>query len=159
MELCGLNWSEIYDLNDTTLIAASITEKICTPLKRMAPIKLRNIKTNKKKGWNLSSEVRLLMKERDELKIRAKITNNTEDWDVWKRVKNRVNRIVRKEKGNMKENEIKEISNDSTAKSLWNYIKRKACWSSSLAPTILRVGETEYTSSPVKMYQTQSQKS
>ena len=67
------------------------------------------------------------MRERDELKIRAIITNNTEDWDVWMRVKKRVNRIERKEKGNMKENKIKEGSNDSTAKSLWNYIKRKAC--------------------------------
>ena len=50
-----------------------------------------------------------------------------------------------------RENEIMEVSKDSTAKSLWNSIKRKACWSSSQAPTMLRVSDTEYTSSPEKM--------
>ena len=63
----------------------------------------------------------------------------------------KVNRMVRKEKVKMKEYEIKEVSNGSTAKSLWNYIKRKACWSTSLTPIILRVGESDYTYSPVKM--------
>ena len=29
------------------------------------------------------------MKLRDKLKIRAKLTNNIEDWDVWKKIKER----------------------------------------------------------------------
>ena len=32
LELCGLNWSEIYDIEDPTIIATSITEKFCYPL-------------------------------------------------------------------------------------------------------------------------------
>ena len=43
-ELCGLNWSEIYDFEDPTVIAAKITEKMCGPLGVMAPIKFRNQK-------------------------------------------------------------------------------------------------------------------
>ena len=96
MELFGLNWSEIYNLEDTTVIAASITDKICTPLNRIAPIKLRNLKTRKNRGRKLSREVKELMKDRDEQKIRAKSSNSNEDWDEWKRKKNRVNKLVRK---------------------------------------------------------------
>ena len=47
------------------------------------------------------------MKLRDELKTRAKLTNNIEDRNVWKKLKNEVNRDVRKEKKVHKENEIK----------------------------------------------------
>ena len=52
-ELCGLNWTEVYNLEDPTLIAARITELFCIPLDSMAPIKLRNIKENKKKDRSL----------------------------------------------------------------------------------------------------------
>ena len=43
MELCGLNWTHLYDLESPTLIAAYITELLCVPLNSMAPIKFRNI--------------------------------------------------------------------------------------------------------------------
>ena len=65
------------------------------------------------------------MKLRDELKIRAKLTNNIGDWDIWKKLKNKVNRDVRKEKRGQKENEIKSVENDNTAKGIWNLLKKK----------------------------------
>ena len=40
MELLGTNWSVIYDLCDPTLIASKITQFLCEPLNKMAPIKL-----------------------------------------------------------------------------------------------------------------------
>ena len=58
------------------------------------------------------------MKLRDKLKIRAKLTNNIEDWNVWKKLKNEVNRDVRKEKKVHKENEIKSVENNTTAKGI-----------------------------------------
>ena len=91
------------------------------------------------------------MKLRDELKIRAKLTNNIEDWDVWKKLKNEVNRDVRKEKRGQKENEIKSVENDNTAKGIWNLVKKKACWTKSLSPTALKYGDNEHTTSPTKM--------
>ena len=138
MELCGLNWSEIYDYEDPTVIAAKITEKMCRPLDAMAPIKFRNSKTNKKKGLKLSENIRSRMKIRDNLRKKAKVTNDINDWDEWKRSKNEVNREIRKEKATYKENEIKNVSNDTTAKSLWNLVKTKACWTKSLSPTVLK---------------------
>ena len=104
----------------------------------MAPIRLRDIKTYTNKGRKLSVEVKNLMEERNMLRRRAKSTNNPEDWSEWKILKNRVNRLVRKEKARQKENMISEVSKDTTAKKLWNYIKSKACWTTSMALTILK---------------------
>ena len=69
-------------------------------------------------------------------------------------MKNVVNKKIRKEKALKKEHEIEEVSKDVTAKSLWNLVKRRACWTQSLAPTMLKIGESEYTSSPAEMANT-----
>merc|ERR1712240_858655 len=91
------------------------------------------------------------MEERDLLRSRAKSTNNPEDWSEWKILKNRVNRLVRKEKARQRENTIFEVSKDTTTKKLWNYVKSKACWTTSMAPTILKASENDFTTSPQRM--------
>ena len=53
MELCGTNWTDLYDLDDPSVMAAGITKKLCKPLNRMAQVKFRIIKTNKKKSLDL----------------------------------------------------------------------------------------------------------
>ena len=67
------------------------------------------------------------------------------------RLKNKVNKLVRKEKKAKSDNEITEVSKESCAKSLWNLVKNRACWSSPSAPTILKIGDIEFTTSPSKM--------
>ena len=59
--------------------------------------------------------------------------------------------MVRKEKFSHRENEIYNVSADASAKSLWNLVKRRACWSKSLALTMLKTGENEFLSSLAKM--------
>ena len=80
-ELCGLNWMEIYDKDDPTLIAAAITENLCIPLNYMTPIKLRNLISNKTNGVKLSKETLTKMKWKDNLRSKAKATNNYQDWE------------------------------------------------------------------------------
>ena len=84
MELFVLNWSMIYNLQDPTIIANTITEFLSEPLNRLAPIKLRNLKLNKSRGAKLSEEVRNLMFKRDSLKNRAIKMNSNNDWLEWK---------------------------------------------------------------------------
>ena len=103
------------------------------------------------KNGKLSDALINKMKLRDEFKTRAKLTNDIEDWNAWKRLKNEVNKDVRKEKNTNKENEIKSVGDDTTAKGIWRFVKQKACWLKSLAPTALKYGDTEYTTSPSKM--------
>ena len=132
-------------------LITKITQFLCEPLNKMAPIKLRNMRKNKNRGAKLSSEVRNLMNERDELKNRASRSNSKDDWLEWKKVKNRVNKMIRKEKNSKKDNEILKVSNDSSAKSLWNMVRNRACWPSPSSPTVLKIGENDFTSSPLKM--------
>ena len=62
-----------------------------------------------------------------------------------------MNKLIRSEKKSKKDNEISNVSSDSSAKSLWNMVKNRTCWSSPSSPTILKTGENEFTSSPLKM--------
>ena len=78
------------------------------------------------------------MRERDNLKIKAKFSNEINDWNNWKKQKNEVNKLIRKEKSKQIDSEINIVNNDRAAKSLWNIVKRKAYWITSLAPTMLR---------------------
>ena len=73
MELFAQKWTDIYNLEDTTVIASKITENICVPLNKMAPVKLRNVKSNIKNKGKLSIETKKLMADRDLLKIRIQI--------------------------------------------------------------------------------------
>ena len=84
----------------------------------MAPIKLRNVKSNHNSGVKLIMETKELMAERDSLKLKAKISNLKVHWLDWKRMKNLVNKRVRKEKSSQRENEIKKVSADASAKSV-----------------------------------------
>ena len=127
-----------------------ITEKLCFLLDKMAPIKLKNIKSNKKQSLNLSKECRRQMTERDKLKKIAKRTNSDADWNNWKKSKNKVNKLIRKEKSSKSTDDIIKVSKDKTAKGLWNMVKRKACWTFDLSPTTLKIDKNEVTSSPVK---------
>ena len=65
-----------------------------------------------------------MMKIRDELNKKAKKSNSPDDWNQWRRIKNFVNKMIRKEKKNVNVSEIKEIEGERSAKSIWNFEKK-----------------------------------
>lgn len=68
-----MNWLEVYDLGDPTLMASKIAEFLKIVLYKMAPLKLRNIKTNVCRKGKLSKECHTLMMGRGEFNRRAKL--------------------------------------------------------------------------------------
>lgn len=51
--------------------------------------------------------------------------NYLEDRNSWRGLKNKVNKMVRKEGKNFNPNELLKLEGDRSAKSIWNYVKGK----------------------------------
>ena len=82
IDLLGKNWTGVYDLKDPTLIDSFITDTILEVLNVHAPIQKYQSRGNKyKEGKKLSGECVDRIKERNRLRIIAKRSNKTTDWD------------------------------------------------------------------------------
>ena len=79
------------------------------------------------------------MKLRDKLRKTAKRSGLDTDWITWRRQKNRVNNILRKERNIKNEENTIKLEQDSTSREIWNMIKKKAGWIKSLSPVSLSV--------------------
>ena len=66
----------------------------------------------------------------------ARRTNSTDDWEQWKKEKNRINNLLRNETAKNELKEQKIVEDDMTGRQIWNRVKRLAGWSTSLSPTI-----------------------
>ena len=139
MELLGQNWSSVYNYNDVKLISNKITELFVSCLDNHAPRKFRFKKTFNKNKLKLSKECRQEMKLRDKLRKTAKRSGLETDWITWRRQKNRVNNILRKERNIKNEENTIKLEQDSTSREIWNMIKKNAGWIKSLSPVSLSV--------------------
>ena len=83
MDLMSLKRTNIYDIKDPTLIDSAIHENILSVLDKHAPIS--TFRTGGKKRQKILSKGCLEeIKVRNNLRKRAKTTNRSEDWEIWK---------------------------------------------------------------------------
>ena len=64
------------------------------------------------------------IKERDVLKKTAIRTGEKVDWDLWRKVKNKVNNLVRNERKKSDENDIIKVEKGKNCSELWNFVKK-----------------------------------
>ena len=136
LDLMSLRWTEVYDLKDPTLIDTFITDKLLSVLDKHAPI--RTFKTGgiKNRNRNISKECLQSIRNRNKLRQIAKRTNSVDDWEKWRKTKNRVNNLLRDDAAKNVFKEQKIAEDDMTGRQIWNRVKRLAGWSTSLSPTI-----------------------
>ena len=84
---------DVYLCPDASKAASLLTSKITSVLDRMAPMKTVQIRTNYN-PW-LSQQTKNLMRDRDQLQQIAAETNNQQDWNNYKKLRNTVNNRVK----------------------------------------------------------------
>ena len=97
LDLLAQQWTKIYNLKDPNLIAGTINKFFIQILDLHAPRALKVV-LERRKEMKLSKECLGLMKERDKLKQRAKKTKSSSDWKNWRKIRNKVNNMVRNKK-------------------------------------------------------------
>ena len=135
-ELLGQRWSKVYDILDPTLIDSAITDLITNVLNKHAPIKTFKGGGGSRKGKiNLSQECKQRIRNRNLLRKAAKVSGSEDDWERWRKEKNLVNNLLRKESKNNSNIEQIAVEKDITTKQLWQRVKKMAGWINSLLPT------------------------
>lgn len=115
-----ISWWGVYsELFDCENAAKILTDKINEILDVMAPIKSFQVRT-KYVPW-MSQNTKDAIKERNLAQTRANRTKDKDDWRYYKKLRNKVTNILRKEKKLWQENKLVEFGNDTS--SIWKNVK------------------------------------
>ena len=89
---------KIYECEDVDLAVKMLSEELTAILDRMAPIRTIQVRENYA-PW-LSGQTKQIMAERDLAQKIAIQSKSDDDWVIFKRLRNQVNRILKSEKRN-----------------------------------------------------------
>ena len=125
----------IYNCEDVEIALKMLTEDLTAILDKMAPI--RTIQIRKHYAPWLSTDTKKLMSERD-LAQKIAIESNLEcDWSTFRRLRNKVNQILKTEKRNWQKAKLKLFEDENDSKQIWKNVKSSLNWTTSGAPTQL----------------------
>ena len=132
-EVEKINWWPLYQSSDVDVAVEIFTDKICHILDSMAPVRVFQ---NRKKyvPW-LSQETKSLMVVRDGLLAQAKFSGLTEDWNNYRKERNKVTSSLRFDKETWKRKSLEDCEKNSAK--MWKNILGWLNWSNSGAPAKL----------------------
>lgn len=110
-----------------------LTNNLTEILDKMCPVKLIQIRS-KYSPW-LSEETKLLMKNRDEAQKAATLTNKNEDWNNYKKLRNKINNRLKVEKKNWQRRKLDNCESDPSR--TWKNVKGWLGWNTGGPPTQL----------------------
>ena len=152
-EVDKISWWDVYSCTDVDLAVDIFTNKLTDILDRMAPIKKFQIK--KKYATWLTDSTKDKMKTRDLAQQHASSSGLTEDWDRYKKLRNEVTALLRKEKSDWQLEKLQSCEETTDTGKLWKNILGWLNWSSTSSPTkLLNNGNLE--TSPLQMAEIQN---
>ena len=150
----NIKWYEVYSCQDVDLAVDIFTGKLTKILDRMAPVKKFQVRT-KYAAW-VSDSTKENIKERDAAQLTAATTQLKEDWDKYKRLRNDLSVVKKKEKLEWQKLKLEACEESGDYGKLWKNILGWLNWSSASSPTKLsHNGNLE--TSPSKMAELQNQ--
>lgn len=120
LELMDSDWTT--SSSDTNLLAEQFVDSVKKILDKHAPIQTKEIGKNRadKKWWTTAIGEKIA--DRDMLYRRAIITNSEEDWSNFKKHRNAVLQLIRKQKHIYYQEKIDNVKNNSTE--MWKTLKQ-----------------------------------
>ena len=133
-EISKLIWWDVYMCEDLDTAVQLFTEKFTGVLDKLAPMKIFQSRV-KYAPW-LSTETKKLIDQRNVAQSKAAFSNDEVDWQVYRRLRNKVTSKLRIEKLNWQKDKMKETSKDSGKQ--WKNVLKWLNWKSASSPTQLR---------------------
>ena len=130
-----INWWQIYQCDDVDSALQLLTDNFTNILDQMAPIHTIQIRENYA-PW-LSYETKRIMAERDIAQKKAAETKYEEDWKLFRRLRNKVNSLLKNEKQNWQRSKFKQCEEENDSRQIWKNVKSWLNWTTSGAPTQL----------------------
>ena len=108
---------------------------------KYAQLKIKMYGHSKNKQ-NFSKDYCQLMMARDKAKKVAKSSQDLENWSHYRRLRNKVNNLVRRKREKDNEETWMDVGEDMMGKRLWQKVKKRARWTQSLSPRVLKKMES-----------------
>ena len=116
-----INWWQIYQCDDVDSALQLLTDNFTNILDQMAPIHTIQIRENYA-PW-LSYETKRIMAERDIAQKKAAETKYEEDWKLFRRLRNKVNSLLKNEKQNWQRSKFKQCEEENDSRQIWKNVK------------------------------------
>ena len=144
----GMNWNEIYTIKDVNLAYSFLEEKLQTALNEAAPI-VKIQPSRRKKSW-IQQDTLEMIEVRDRMKIKANETDETEDWNDYRRARNDITAKIKKDKKDYFTKMYNRANSESNSKNLFRITKEQLGWNSEGQPSALTVGG-KYVTKPMEL--------
>ncbi len=115
----AVDWEPVYNTNDVNVALNNFHGVVKTIFDRHAPFIVRRIK-GKSCPW-MHHDLRKIMTDRDRLLTKARKTKNIEDWNMYKRLRNKCNNQLKSAKSSFQRNLLEQ--NTTNPKKFWKVWK------------------------------------
>ena len=150
----NIKWYDVYSCQDVDLAVDIFTSSLTEILDKMAPVKRFQVRT-KYAAW-VSDNTKEKIRARDAAQMTAATTQPKEDWDRYKRLRNDLSVVKKREKLAWHQQKLEACEESGDYGKLWKNILGWLNWSSTSSPTKLSQNGVLETS-PSKMAELQNQ--
>ena len=127
------NWSEIYDISDVDLANDFLESRIVKTLDDMCPYRTIQYRTDCK-TW-LTDDTKEKMRVRDETRELARVTNDPDNWKLYRTQRNEVNRQVNRDIKAHYDNIYERHHQNNDVGATYRTAKNQVGWSKNTSPT------------------------
>ena len=126
-------WLDVYLCNNLDTAVNLVATKLNMILDIMAPVKVIQVRSCYA-PW-MSSKTKEEIKKRKIAQQKAAESQNIEDWEEFKKLRNSINKTIKSEKKQWQSKKLETFGNDT--RSIWKNVKNWLGWSSGGPPTKL----------------------
>ena len=116
-EIAEIDWTELFESNDVEVVNSIFEEKILKILKKLAPLK-KFQKRKQSRNW-VSEKMKEEMRLRDQLRQKAKASNRQDDWQMYRKCRNKCVKGLRDCKKQFFNDLYTNMENEKTTKNLY----------------------------------------
>ena len=124
-----MNWNEISEQTDVNTANSLLESKITEIIESEAPMATVQIRTKYNKY--LTNETKTLMIDRDKNREIARRTQETQDWERFKTLRNRCTKEQRKDKTDYLKKQFRKVEDENDTKNLFKMTRNLLGWNSS----------------------------
>ena len=133
MDLAKISWLDLYLSDDVNIAVDLFYDKYVSILDLHAPI--RTIQTRKKYVPWLSDKTKKMIEERNNAQKIASRTQSVDDWNKFKKLRNRVTNILKNEKSDWQREKLKSCSGKPNEQ--WQCVLSWLGWKACMSPSQL----------------------
>ena len=131
----AMNWDSIYNTTDPDIAYNILETNMKSALDEQIPVRRVQPK-NKMKSW-VTSETAEMIKERNTQRTTAVNTDSVEDWNKFRKTRNKVTELLRQDKKKYFSDMYTKIDSEGDTKSLFRITKEQLGWEQGGPPTTL----------------------